>query len=190
MPDRAAPAAGTSATVLVGRVLGPHGIEGEVTVEVLTDRPERFEPGERLLAMPVAGKQAGRWLTIAASRRHRGMVLVTFAEVPDRTAAEALGKVTLEVETAGLPPAPEDAFYHHELIGCRCVDARAGEIGTVEELIEDGGGLLLLVSEVREDGPRNVLVPFVKAFLRRVDVANGIIELDLPAGLLSTCASR
>lgn len=177
-------------SLVVGRVLGPHGVQGEVSVELLGDRPERLEPGRRLLAVPAAGRETiaggGRWLTVAACRWHRGLALVSFEEVADRSAAEVLGKVTLEIETTSLPPAPEEAFYHHELLGCRCVDARAGEIGTVARLIEDGGGLLLVVEGERGEIP----VPFVKAFLRRVDVAGGLIELDLPEDLIALCASR
>jgi 16S rRNA processing protein RimM len=83
-------------------------------------------------------------------------------------------------------PEPEPGtYYHWQLLGCRC---RAGEedLGTVVELLEDGGGLILIC----EGEGRRVPVPFVGRFLREVDVAEGRIELDLPPGLLEACASR
>ena len=75
---------------------------------------------------------------------------------------------------------------HREQYGCRCRDAAAGDLGEVVDLVEDGGGLLLVV----DDGQRRVPVPFVRAFLRRVDPEGREIELELPPGLLEACASR
>src|SRR6202000_1815385 len=79
-------------------------------------------------------------------------------------------------------------YDHHELLGCRCVNGGAGgeDLGAVVEVVEDGGGLLLIVS----NGSRQVPVPFVARFLRSVDVKSGRIEGDLPPGLLDVCASR
>lgn len=91
----------------------------------------------------------------------------------------------LEVPRSEVPEAPAGTYYHWQLLGCRC---RAGseDLGTVVEVVEDGGGLLLIC----ESEGRKVPVPFVAEFLREVDVAGGRIELDLPPGLLEACASR
>ena len=71
-------------------------------------------------------------------------------------------------------------------MNCRCHDRRHGELGKVVDVIEDGGGLLLEVA----DGERRLLVPFVRRYLVAVDRVERTIELDLPAGLIETCASR
>jgi 16S rRNA processing protein RimM len=71
-------------------------------------------------------------------------------------------------------------------VGCRCRDGRYGELGRVAEVVEDGGGLLL---EIESPG-RHLLVPFVRAFLKSVDVTAGEIELDLPEGLIEACESK
>ena len=70
-------------------------------------------------------------------------------------------------------------------MGCRCHDGER-DLGTVVDLVEDGGGLLLIV----DDGAQQVPVPFVEKFLREVDVARGRIVVDLPPGLLDVCVSR
>lgn len=171
--------------MVVGRVLGPHGVRGEVAVELWTDNPSRFEPGATLLADP------GGSLEVAESRPHRGVVLVRFAGVEDRDAADALRGLELAVPATSVGGAPEGSYYHFQLLGCRVRDLAAGDLGEVVDLAEDGGGLILLVEgEIEGGGRRRVPVPFVAAMLRRVDVERREIEVALPEGLVETCASR
>lgn len=176
--------------VTVGRVLRPHGLRGDVVVEVLSDVPERLAAGSRLgavadTALAAAGKAAIE-LEVAASRAHNAGRLLRFAGRDDRDAVEELRGLWLTVERAAVPAPPAGTYYHYQLIGCRVRDAEAGELGEVVDLVEDGGGLLLLVS----DGARQVPVPFVASFLAEVDVAGGRIELALPPGFLEACASK
>lgn len=178
------------ATVAVGRVLRPHGVRGEVVVEVLSDNPERFEAGAELLLMApgeageAAPEAARRRLTIETVRPHRGVLLVGFAGVEDRDEADLL-RGELAVPGTDVPAPPEGTWYHFQLLGCRVADRAAGELGEVVDLVEDGGGLLLVVAG---EG-RRVPVPFVARFLVRVDVAAREIEVDLPEGLIEACAS-
>jgi 16S rRNA processing protein RimM len=174
-------------TVAVGRVLRPHGIRGEVMVEVLSDVPARFRKGSR-----VQGVRAGAppvTLTVAAGRLHKTGAVVRFEGYEDRDRAETLRGLDLEVPRAEVPKAPRGTYYQYELLGCLCRDVskdRGEELGKVVEVVEDGGGVLLVV----EGEGRRVPVPFVKAFLKRVDVARGRIDLALPEGFLEACESR
>jgi 16S rRNA processing protein RimM len=89
------------------------------------------------------------------------------------------------VPRSEVPPAPPGTYYQYELLGCLC--SNEGELlGRVVEVVEDGGGLMLIVAG---EG-RRVPVPFVQAFLREVDVAAGRIDLALPPGFLEACESR
>jgi 16S rRNA processing protein RimM len=170
-------------TVAVGRVLRPHGVHGEVVVEVLSDVPHRFRKGSRLLALREG--EAPFPLTVAASRAHKSGAVVLFEGIAGRDGAEALRGLDLEVPRCEVPEAPRGTYYQFELLGCLCREA-GRELGRVVEVVEDGGGTMLIV-----DGRgRRVPVPFVKEFLREVDVAGGRIELALPPGLLETCASK
>jgi len=174
--------------VTVGRVLKPHGLRGDVVVEVLSDVPDRLAPGSRLAAVadPEAPAAGAIELEVAASRAHGAGRLLRFAGRDGRDAIEELRGLWLTVERAAVPAPPAGTYYHYQLVGCRVRDAEAGDLGEVVDLVEDGGGLLLLVS----DGARQVPVPFVASFLTEVDVASGRIELALPPGFLEACASR
>ena len=170
--------------IAVGRILRPHGLRGEVVVEVLSDRAERFAPGAELI-LTRSGQQPER-VSVATARAHPSGLRLSLSGQQDRAAAEALRGAFLEVPGADLTPAPPGAFYPHDLIGYSCRDRREGELGTVQDLVANGGGLLLVI----EGAGRQLLVPFVDSFLAAVDRTARTLELDLPEGLVETCASR
>ncbi len=172
------------ARVLVARVRRPHGLRGEVSIEVLSDVPSRLTPGAEVEVVGADGSR--RVACIASARPHRAGQLVRLEGVDDRGAAASLRGAVFEVPRERVPPAPSGSFYYFELEDCLCFDGQAGDLGRVAEVIEDGGGILLRVVQ----GERELLIPFVEAYLRSVDIAGGRIDLDLPAGLIEVCASR
>jgi 16S rRNA processing protein RimM len=182
-PAKQRPRREASENVLVGQVHRAHGLRGEVRVEIHSDVPERFAVGAELLLVRPDG--ATDRVRIRSFRPVKGGALVVFAGISDRDAAEALKGSRLEVEPDEVPEAPEGFYYYWQLTGCRCVDDTLGELGEVIDIVEDGGGVLLEVS----DGKRRLLIPFVDAFLGEVDIAGRRIDLRLPEGLIETCAS-
>lgn len=162
----------------VGRIGRAHGIRGEVSVEVRTDDPaERFVPGASLATDP---RDSGP-LTIEAVRAHSGRLLVRFAGIEDRDAAETLRGVTLLVDSADIPPSDDpDEFHDHELIGLAAVTADGAELGEIVDVEHYGQDLLVLRRSAGEDA----LVPFVSAIVTAVDVPAGRVVLDPPPGLL------
>ena len=169
--------------VEVGRVRRPHGVHGRLVVQPLSDVEDRFAPGRRLVVVSSDGRR--RPVEVADAAPHGRDLLVRLVGFDDRDAAEELRGASLEVSRAETPAAPDGSFYYFELIGCECADRVAGQLGVVDDVLEDGGGLLLEIT----DGSRTLLVPFVSSYLRSVDVAARRIELDLPEGLIESCAS-
>ncbi|MGH3345702.1 MAG: ribosome maturation factor RimM [Nocardioides sp.] len=170
-----------SIEVVVGRIGRPHGIRGEVTVDVRTDEPERrYAVGATLRAEPPAGS-ANRLtsLTVRGTRWHQGRLLVTFEELSDRNAAEAARGLTLhtDVDPAERPADP-DEFYDHQLVGLAAYDEHGTRLGEVSALVHGGAQDLL---RLRTDEGREALVPFVKELVPEVDLGAGrVVVADRP----------
>lgn len=159
-------------------------MRGAVVVEVLSDNPARFAAGSVLEATGPDGRT--RRLTVESASPFAGGLRVVFAGVAGRDQAEPLRGARLEVERSAVPPPPAGAHYLFELVGCRAFDRAAGELGTVVDAIEDGGGWLLVVE--RTTGGR-LLLPYVERFVTKVDPPAGRIDWELPEGLIEACAS-
>lgn len=170
--------------LVVARIGRAHGIRGEVTVELRTDTPgDRFVPGATLYVVPPRGP-AGRGLptelTLETVRDHNGTLLLTFAQVADRTAAENLRNVLLEADVPE-ETGEDDAWYDHQLVGLAVVDPAGAALGTVVAVEHPPAQDLLVVR--RPDGATRY-VPFVTAIVPTVDVAGGRVVVDAPRGLL------
>ncbi|UER53916.1 ribosome maturation factor RimM [Kineosporiaceae bacterium SCSIO 59966] len=164
--------------VVVARVGRPHGVRGEVTVEVRTDVPElRLRPGAVLSTDPDRGR-----FTVGSARDHNGRLLLTFAEVTDRTTAEGLRGVLLVADVDPEAEEPEhDAWPAARLVGLRAVTVDGREVGRVAGVLHLPAQDLL---EVDQPSGATVLVPFVRAIVPQVDVDGGRVVLDPPGGLL------
>ena len=177
-----ADASGAPRSLLVGIVVRPHGLRGELVVDVRTDSPqERFAPGSVLTRAAADGTATGL-LTVEASRPHSGRLLVRFAEAPDRDTADTLRGSRLLVDAATLPPTGDpDEFHVHQLEGLAAELADGTAVGTVREIVHGPAGELLVLA--RPELP-DALVPFVQAIVPTVDLDGGRIVLTPPEGLL------
>lgn len=163
--------------VLVGRVRRPHGLRGEVLVEVLSAARHRFDPGSSMWCPESGG---GLEVETARAGTGTGTLLVRFAGFASPEDAVRLRGGQLQIDSSEVEPAPDGSFYPHELLGARCVDLERGDLGVIEDLVDAGGGPLLVV---RRDG-REVLVPFVERFVRGLDRGERRLDVELPAGLV------
>jgi 16S rRNA processing protein RimM len=162
--------------VLVARIGKPHGIRGEVTVQLFTDAPEdRFEPRAVFRAEGIALPE----LTVAKARWNKDTLIVAFEQVPDRNAAETLRGGTLFIDSDTTDDEDDDAWYEHELVG---LDVRheGNVVGKVTALrtmtVQD-----LLVVELT--GGHEVMVPFVGEIVPEVNPEEGFVTVNPPAGL-------
>lgn len=170
-----------SIEVVVARIGKPHGLRGEVTLDLRSDEPERrFIVGAVLRAeAPRASAFAHRGLTVGGTRWHQQVLLATFEELGDRTAAEGARNVVLHamIPADERPEDPEE-FYDHQLIGLRVRDVDGTALGEVTGLVHGGAQDLLAVRAL--DG-RDTLVPFVAALVPAVDLAAGhVVVADRP----------
>lgn len=161
--------------VRVGRISRAHGIRGEVTVEIHTDEVEkRFANNAQLWALDEP-------LTVERFRIHQGRLLVVFAGINDRNAAEALrgSELFAEVDETEKPDAP-DEFYDRQLIGLSVRNAADETLGSVMA-VEHFPAQDLLVIETKNGSAR---VPFVNALVTDVDIETGYLRVADVPGLL------
>jgi 16S rRNA processing protein RimM len=165
--------------LVVGRVIRAHGIKGETVVEIRTDDPGgRFTPGAVFRTEPAG---AGP-LTVRTVRRHQGRLLVAFAGVTGRVAAESLHGVRLLVEAADDEPADGEDYYDRQLVGLRAVTRAGDQVGEVVEVLHLPAQDVLVIRRPEQDA--DVLVPFVRDIVPDVDLAGGRVVLTPPPGLL------
>lgn len=172
----------TSQRLTVARLGKPHGLRGEIALELRTDIPdERLADGAVLETVPAS---AGP-LTVEYTRTAGDRWYAAFVEIPDRSAAEDARGVELVVDAEDSDE--EDAWYPHELVGLRAELADGTVVGTVKGLEHLPAHDMLVVLET---GGERTLVPFVRAIVPTVDVAGGRVLLTPPGGLLASDAAN
>lgn len=159
--------------VLLGRILGPHGIRGDVVIETYT-------AAARDIATygPLQSEDGTRHFEVKVLRETPKGIIARISGVSDRNAAEPLKGVSLFVERARLPETEEGEFYHADLVGLRAEDGEGRHIGEVVGVPNYGAGDLL---ELRLQGTRKTeLIPFTQTYVPDVDVAGGRVVVVLP----------
>lgn len=165
-----------AAVLAVGRVRRPHGVSGEVVVEVLTDFPERMLPG---VEVGLGADRPERWLRVRRVRWHKGCWLLAFDGSTSRDEVEELRGLDVFLPEQERSTLPKRYYYEHELAGMSCRDVDGHHLGRVEALVSGVAGALLEVET--EHG--QVLVPFTSPIVVQVDLAAGTVVLDPPRGL-------
>ena len=182
MPERAAEG-GAERYLVVATVRRPHGVKGELSLALETDRPRSvFRKGRRLLLGDAAGRPTGGALTVERTRgAPGGGLLLTAQEFSTRNAElEALRGRSLLINASEAAPADEGELHYLDLIGMTVrADGRA--IGQVRSITETLAGEILVL--VRPGGGE-LLVPFVRDWIRAVDETARTLDVEPPEGLL------
>jgi 16S rRNA processing protein RimM len=164
----------------VGRVVRPHGVRGELSVEVLSDAPERFVPGAELGVGDPDGPAPLGSAVILAARLHLGRLLLSLEGVEDRDAADRFRGAWLSIPAASARPLDPGEFWPHQLVGLAVVDHQGRERGRIADVVP-GAAHDLLVVEL--PGGASALVPAVAALVT-VELEAGRVLVDAVPGLL------
>ena len=164
----------------VGRVSRPHGVRGELRVEVLTDYPGRLgQHAYFYLASPDSPEMARRY-PVEKLRRHKKVLLLKLGGCDDRNGAEELRGQLVQIPTEEAVPLEEGEYYDFQLIGVK-VEAESGEsLGQVVEVLKTGANDVYVVR-----GPwGEVLLPVVKDVVLKLDLEARQMVVHLLPGLL------
>ena len=174
--DTGSPQNGEPVFLAVGRLRHPHGVRGEILMDVLTDFPERIEQGVTLF---IGDEHTP--LRVTHCRWRRSELLLTFEGY---TAPETVGAFRNQIaftRTAEIPELPEGEFYHHQLLGLRVYTAQGQSLGRVSDILETGANDVLVVQG--ETGPE-ILIPLVDEIVISIDLEAGCLTIQPIPGLL------
>jgi 16S rRNA processing protein RimM len=179
---------GDTSWVVLARIVRPQGRRGECLADILTDFPERFAVRKRLyLRSAVSGApDAVREVKLEAHWLHKGRVVLKFAGIDSICEAQKLRNAEVVIPFAERVPLTGDAVYIGDLAGARIIDVSGGgarDAGEIVDVLPEGLGPAMLVVRIAEKEP--VLIPFVKAYLKKVDLPAKRIEMELPEGLMA-----
>jgi 16S rRNA processing protein RimM len=170
--------------VWLARIRRTQGRKGEVFAEILTDFPEKFAERRRLWLLSESASAPPREVALKNHWLHKGGIVLHLAGVDSMTDAEQLAGLIVAVPRSERVPLAEDEVYISDLIGCTLVDvARPGApvvVGQIENVERAAGTAPLIVVQ---SGSGEVLIPFAKIYLRKVDLEAKRLEMALPEGL-------
>jgi 16S rRNA processing protein RimM len=191
----AADLSGEQTWVWLARIRKVQGRKGEVLAEVLTDFPEKFTERKRLwlLSSPGQPGETAREAELISHWMHKGgnagptsNIVLHFAGVNSISEAEALRGLVVAIPRAERAPLDDDGVYVGDLIGCSLVEVSSNaerNLGIIEDVDRDAGPVALLVVQPASAN-EELLIPFAKAYLRKIDLEAKRVEMALPEGLI------
>ncbi len=159
----------------VGKLRRPHGVRGEIRMEVLTDFPERLQPGTTVYVGPRRLP-----LRIVSVRRQGDFLLLTFEGYPDRDRVGLLRNMLVTVPAESLPPLEEGEFYYHQILGLRVLTDEGEDLGTVTEIMETGANDVFVVTDTHGN---EVLLPDTDEVVLEINPEAGVMRVHLLPGL-------
>ena len=164
--------------VLVGKIVGVHGIKGANKIRSYAESLSLFKPGGSIFVRENGGLEKIR--TIKWVRPHTGTALISFKGINERSQAEALIGAELFIPKAELPELEEDTHFWFDLIGMVVYTTEDRYLGRIESIIETGSNDVYVV----RDHKKEVLIPALESVVLDVDVKAKRMLVELPEGLI------
>lgn len=167
--------------LLLGRVLRPHGVRGELRIEVLTDYPERIVPDREVFLGRTPDDPASTTAyRVLKARTHQQYLILQLEGVPDRNAADLLRERFVMVPIEDAVPLEEGEFYLYQAIGLAVYTVEGEHLGEVTDVLETGANDVYVVQ-----GPRGeILLPSIDECVIEIDIENRKMTVRLMDGLL------
>ena len=157
--------------IIIGKIVAPHGVRGDIRILPLTEKPELFLDLEYLLL------EGGKKLTVKNARFQKRMILVTTKEVTSMNEAELLRDKNIYIKAEDLPELEEDEFYVADLVGIPVYDMEGNQIGTFKDSLSTGSNDVYIIAV---PGAKDILVPALKEYFKEINLAEKRIVVKLP----------
>src|SRR5689334_12343054 len=168
--------------LILGYVLRPHGVRGELRVSAMTDYPERVGKLKQVYFSRNPEKPADAVAhNVEAARLHQDYILIKLQDINDRDQADAFREYAVMVDMGNAVPLETDEYYLYQLIGLMVKTADGTEIGKITDVFETGANDVYVVENLRHG---EILIPAHTETLVDIDVEAGIVTMNLPEGLL------
>ncbi len=174
--EAGSPTSGEPAFLAVGKLRRPHGVHGEILMEVLTDFPERLKKGTTLYVGP-----EHQPLKLSNVRWQNQVMLVSFSGYDTPETAGELRNLVAYVRSKDRPPLEEGEYYHHQLLGLKVYGEEGTFLGSVNQILETGANEVLVVQP--ENGPE-ILLPALESVILEVNLEEGKMRVHILPGLL------
>ena len=174
--DAAGSPVGEPAFLAVGRLRRPHGVQGNILMDILTDFPERLRPGITLYV-----GETHCPLKLLKCRPHSATMILAFEGYTTPEAVAELTNQLAYVSAADRPPLPDGEYYHHQLLGLDVVTDTGLALGVIAEILQTGANDVLVVR--RPLGP-DVLLPVIDPVVLAVDLTGRQVRVHLLPGIL------
>lgn len=163
--------------ITIARITKTQGLKGEVRIEQILEEDSTFCPGQ---SVTVSRGPSGEWKTeIESFRKQHGRCVIKFRGMDSISEAEKYIGAEVQIAAAELTPPKQGWFYTFQLRGCQ-VFAESGDcIGTITDVLDSGGTEILKV----ESGNEETLIPFTQSYLKKIDLDQRRIDVDLPDDL-------
>jgi 16S rRNA processing protein RimM len=159
----------------VGFLRRPHGLRGEIIMDLHTDFPERLKPGRKLFV-----GDSYKPMSLESSRQHGKGVLMKLKGIETPEEAGQYRNQWVFVKTKDVPALPEGQHYQHELFGIKVVDENDQPLGELVEIIETGANDVYVV---RDDSGKEILLPAIPSVILDLDIHRGFLKVHLLEGL-------
>jgi 16S rRNA processing protein RimM len=167
--------------LLLGEVLRPHGIRGELRMRVLTDHPERISQLEHVYVGRDPNATDVQTFRVEHMRMHQDYGLLKLVGIDDRDQADMLRQLFVMIDLDHAVPLEEGEFYLYQLIGVNVQTAEGEALGTITEVLETGANDVYVVNGSKYG---EILIPVLDETIVSTDIKAGVVVVKLPDGLL------
>lgn len=164
--------------LIIGRIVAPFGVRGQVKLRAVTDRPDHLQRHVRTVYV---GAARTPYQLVHVIQHKPGLLILTLKDVTSRDAAEELRNTEVSIRERDAAPLDPGEYYIHELYGLRVETTEGVVVGQVREILETGANEVLIVAR---PGQSDALIPMIHDIVQELDLAGKRLVIQPMEGLL------